>query len=62
MIISSSIQCPIASDCKAWLEAVVSKSGIYPIKPSSSKLPYKTNLFIQNRLYQFFPIHSIHLV
>ena len=27
------IECPIARDCKAWLEAGVNKSGIYPIKP-----------------------------
>ena len=26
-------ECPIARDCKAWLEAGVKKSGIYPIKP-----------------------------
>ena len=27
------IVCPIAHDCKAWFEAGVTKSGIYPIKP-----------------------------
>ena len=27
------IECPIARDCKVWLEAGVNKSGIYPIKP-----------------------------
>ena len=27
------IECPIARDCKAWLEAGIVKSGIYPIKP-----------------------------
>ena len=27
------IECPIARDCKEWLEAGVNKSGIYPIKP-----------------------------
>ena len=26
-------ECPIARDCKAWLEVGVKKSGIYPIKP-----------------------------
>ena len=46
MTTSSSIECPIAHDCKAWLEAGVNNSSIYPIKPSSNKLPYKTNLFI----------------
>ena len=35
MLLSTTIfaECPIAHDCKAWLEAGVKKSGIYPIKP-----------------------------
>ena len=38
MTISSSIECPIACDCKAWFEAGINISGIYPIKPDEDSL------------------------
>ena len=54
MTISSSIECPIACDCKAWLEAGVNKSGIYPIKPdgdSAFQVEYKQFVQIIISLY-----------
>ena len=38
------IECPIARDCKAWLEAGVNKSGIYPIKPDNKGSAFQVRL------------------
>ena len=38
------IECPIARDCKAWLEAGVNKSGIYPIKPDNKGSAFQVTL------------------
>ena len=38
------IECPIARDCKAWLEAGVNKSGIYPIKPDDKGSAFQVRL------------------
>ena len=38
------VECPIAHDCKAWLEAGVNKSGIYPIKPDNKGSAFQVTL------------------
>ena len=44
------VECPIARDCKAWLEAGVNKSGIYPIKPDDKRIAFQVTLH-NNSIY-----------
>ena len=44
--VHTSQDCPIARDCKEWLDAGVNKSGIYPIKPDDKGIPFQVSKYL----------------
>ena len=45
IILFSFIVCPVARDCREWLEAGVIDSGVYPINPDGTT-PFQVLLIV----------------